>query len=366
MGRVASRPLGSDTMTLKSCTSFTRPSTNSPSVSVWHHKNHANSRCIWWVSDTTTIIQFHTVFDECVTPQQSCKFTQCSLSIWHHNNHANSHWASGALTLHSLSIWHNNNHTNSHCRTVTWHLLFTLWNLHLAFAVHFVKPSLRICYKHCGTFTWHSPIIWHHNNHEYKFTLQNLHLAFTECLTPWHSYKFTLQNLHLAFAECLTVTPRHSYKFTLQKLHLAFAEILHHNKHTTSHSEIFTRHSVATAIHWASGTIKLENIKMYVLEPSFGVQQHIKTKISHSVSFSYHYQSLVHGIGTAALTQKYKLTLHCGINNKIQSTKACKETWGSSALSKRIGLTWYKQFWFYLWWWNWKHYEQSSYSYFFL
>ena len=202
MGRVASRPLGSDTMTLKSCTSFTRPSTNSPSLSVWHHKNHANSRCIWWVSDTTTIIQFHTVFDECLTPttiiqfhtvfwwvsdtttiiqfhtvfdecltpQQSYNFTLCLMSVWHHKQSYNfivfdeclTPQQSYNFTLCLMSVWHHNKHTISHC---VWWVSDTTTNI-------------------------------------------QFHTVFDECLTPQQTYNFTT-----VFDECLT--PQQSYNFTL-------------------------------------------------------------------------------------------------------------------------------------------------------
>ena len=209
-------------------------------MSGWHHNNHTISHCVWWVSDTTTIIQFHTVFDECLTPQQTYNFTLCLMSVWHHNKHTISHcvwWVSDTTT------------------NIQFHTVFD----------ECLTPQQSYNFTLCLM------SVWHHNKH-----------TISHCVW-WVSDTTTNIQFHTVFDECLT--PQQSYNFTL-----CLMSVWHHNNHAYLH-----------AVHWAS-------------------------------------------------QQSYKFTL------SLRSF--------SFAFTEHLALSWDKPFWFYLWWWNWKHYEQSSYSFF--
>lgn len=96
--------------------------------SVWHHNNHTILHCVWWVYDTTTIMQIYTLFTEHLASQQSYNFT-LSLRIFNF-----------AFTEHLAQ-------RQSY--------KFTLQNFDLTFAIHIVEPSFGIRCSFHEAFSWH-------------------------------------------------------------------------------------------------------------------------------------------------------------------------------------------------------------------
>ena len=128
-----------------------------------------------------------------------------------------------------------------------------------------------------------------------------------QTIGQWHHDLEVLHLLHppqhqQPFAECLA--PQKPCKFTLHLM-----SVWHLNKHT-----------ISRCVWWVYDTTTIMHI--YTL-------------------FTEHLAS----------QQSYKFTLSLRSFN--------------FAFTEHLALSWYKQFRFYLWWWNWKQYEQSSYSFFF-